>query len=127
MIYNLLVYLLGAERHYGYEHPLFRGLLACLVAFVIIWRIGPSIIRELICKKIGDVPDFDRASNLIDTLGDAVTFYKVGLQLILSRDFHRVVDRLRALDKHVFVESVGASAQQGPPAGYRLSMRASLR
>ena len=30
-------------------------------------------------------------------------------------------------DKHVFVESVGASAQQGPPAGYRLSMRASLR
>ena len=32
-----------------------------------------------------DVPDVDRAAALIDALGDAVTFYKVGLELILSR------------------------------------------
>jgi hypothetical protein len=30
-------------------------------------------------------------------------------------------------DPHVYVEGVGASADAGPPAGYRLSMRASLR
>jgi hypothetical protein len=30
-------------------------------------------------------------------------------------------------DRHVYVEAVGASAEAGPPAGYRLSMRASLR
>jgi orotidine-5'-phosphate decarboxylase len=51
-----------------------------------------------------DVPDFDRASKLIDALGDAVTFYKVGLELILSRDFPRVMDRLAELGKGAFVD-----------------------
>jgi orotidine-5'-phosphate decarboxylase len=51
-----------------------------------------------------DVPDADRAGTLIDALGDAVTFYKVGLELILSRDFLRVVDLLRQRDKRLFVD-----------------------
>jgi orotidine-5'-phosphate decarboxylase len=51
-----------------------------------------------------DVPDFDRAASLIDALGDAITFYKVGLELILSRDFVRVLDRLEDLGKSVFVD-----------------------
>jgi len=40
----------------------------------------------------------------VDALGDAVTFYKVGLQLILSRDLVRVVDLLASRGKHVFVD-----------------------
>jgi orotidine-5'-phosphate decarboxylase len=51
-----------------------------------------------------DVPDFERAASLIETLGDAVTFYKVGLELILSRDFARVVDLLAERGKHAFVD-----------------------
>jgi orotidine-5'-phosphate decarboxylase len=51
-----------------------------------------------------DVPDFDRAAGLIEVLGDAVTFYKVGLELILSRDFVPVLDRLRELGKSVFID-----------------------
>ena len=51
-----------------------------------------------------DAPDFARAASLIDTLGDAVTFYKVGLELILSRDFVRVVDLLAERGKHAFVD-----------------------
>ena len=51
-----------------------------------------------------DAPDFAHAASLIDTLGDAVTFYKVGLELILSRDFVRVVDLLAERGKHAFVD-----------------------
>jgi orotidine-5'-phosphate decarboxylase len=51
-----------------------------------------------------DVPDAERAASLIDTLGDAVTFYKVGLELILSRDVVRVVDLLRERGKRVFMD-----------------------
>jgi orotidine-5'-phosphate decarboxylase len=51
-----------------------------------------------------DVPGFDRAEALVDALGDAVTFYKVGLQLILSRDLVRVVDLLASRGKRVFVD-----------------------
>ncbi len=51
-----------------------------------------------------DVPDADRATALIDTLGDAVSFYKVGLELILSRDFVRVTDLLHERGKRTFVD-----------------------
>lgn len=51
-----------------------------------------------------DVPDADRAAALVDTLGDAVTFYKVGLELILSRDLVRVLDLLAERGKSVFVD-----------------------
>jgi orotidine-5'-phosphate decarboxylase len=67
-----------------------------------------------------DVPDADRATGLVDALGDAVTFYKVGLELILSRDFVHVVDLLRERGKRLFVDgklhdvpqTVGAAVRQ---------------
>src|SRR5262249_12208055 len=84
MIYHLLVFLFGAERHYGYEHPLFRGLLACLVAFAMIWRIGPRVIRELVRKKIGDVPDFDRVDYNLMTKHKANVPTMGGIMILLS-------------------------------------------
>jgi orotidine-5'-phosphate decarboxylase len=51
-----------------------------------------------------DVPDAVRAATLVDALGDAVTFYKVGLELILSRDFVAAVDLLQERGKRVFVD-----------------------
>lgn len=62
MIYHLLHYLFSQEGrvHYGYENPFFRGLLACLTAFLIVWWIGQAVIGMLVRLKIGDRPDFDR-------------------------------------------------------------------
>ncbi len=59
MIYHLLQYWLGKQGHYGYENPLFRGIGAILVSFLIVWLFGPRVIRFLINKKLGDIPDFD--------------------------------------------------------------------
>lgn len=62
MIYHLLYYLFSdsGRKHYGYESVVLRGLLACLVAFAIVYLIGPGVIKRLIKARIGDVPDFDR-------------------------------------------------------------------
>lgn len=51
-----------------------------------------------------DVPDTQRARALVETLGDSVTFYKVGLELFMSDGFFAFVDWLRAQDKKVFVD-----------------------
>ncbi|MEE8171286.1 MAG: phospho-N-acetylmuramoyl-pentapeptide-transferase, partial [Phycisphaerae bacterium] len=60
--YHLLVHFFsgGGKYHYGYESSLFRGLLACLTAFALVWWLGPRVIRLLIRLRVGDVPDFDR-------------------------------------------------------------------
>jgi phospho-N-acetylmuramoyl-pentapeptide-transferase len=59
LIYHLLQYWLGSQGHYGYENPLFRGTVAVLVSFLIVWLAGPRFIRLLIAKRLGDIPDFD--------------------------------------------------------------------
>ena len=62
MIYLLLQYLFSTDgRHYGFEQPIFRGLLACLTAFLVILLMGPPVIRYLVKRKIGDNPEFDHA------------------------------------------------------------------
>ncbi|MFQ5501810.1 MAG: phospho-N-acetylmuramoyl-pentapeptide-transferase [Phycisphaerae bacterium] len=57
MIYHLLHYFI--EGHYAYENPLFRGTVAILVGFMVVWALGPVVIRWLIRMKCGDIPDFD--------------------------------------------------------------------
>lgn len=51
-----------------------------------------------------DVPDTRRARALVDTLGESVTFYKVGLELFLTDGFFAFVDWLGQRDKKVFVD-----------------------
>ena len=51
-----------------------------------------------------DVPSHDDALALVDTLGDAVSFYKVGLQLALAGDYRAITRRLVAAGKHVFLD-----------------------
>lgn len=57
MLYWLLNYLFPGN--YGYQNPLFRGTIAILVSFLVVWWLGPSVIRMLLKKKCGDIPDFD--------------------------------------------------------------------
>ena len=51
-----------------------------------------------------DVPDCDRARALADELGDSVTFYKIGLELMMSGGYFELLDWLLARDKKVFCD-----------------------
>jgi orotidine-5'-phosphate decarboxylase len=51
-----------------------------------------------------DVPDCDRARELADELGDAVTFYKIGLELMMSGGYFELLDWMLAKDKKVFCD-----------------------
>jgi len=51
-----------------------------------------------------DVPDTDSARRLADTLGEAVTFYKLGLELFMSGGYFELLDWLVARDKLIFVD-----------------------
>jgi len=51
-----------------------------------------------------DVPDCARARDLADELGDAVTFYKLGLELMMSGGYFELLDWMLARDKKVFAD-----------------------
>jgi orotidine-5'-phosphate decarboxylase len=51
-----------------------------------------------------DVPDCDRARELAGELGDAVTFYKIGLELMMSGGYFELLDWMLARDKKVFAD-----------------------
>ena len=51
-----------------------------------------------------DVPDPDAARALVTTLGDSVSFYKLGLELMMSGGYFQLLDWLVARDKKVFAD-----------------------
>jgi orotidine-5'-phosphate decarboxylase len=51
-----------------------------------------------------DVPDCDRARELATELGDSVTFYKIGLELMMSGGYFELLDWMLARDKKVFCD-----------------------
>lgn len=51
-----------------------------------------------------DVPDCERARALVEELGDAVRFYKIGLELMMTGAYFELMDWLLARDKQVFVD-----------------------
>jgi orotidine-5'-phosphate decarboxylase len=51
-----------------------------------------------------DVPDADRARDLVDQLGDTVWFYKVGLELFTAGGYFELIDWLTARRKRVFAD-----------------------
>jgi orotidine-5'-phosphate decarboxylase len=51
-----------------------------------------------------DVPDCERARELADELGDSVTFYKIGLELMMSGGYFELLDWLLERDKQVFCD-----------------------
>ena len=51
-----------------------------------------------------DVPDCARAKQLATQLGDAVTFYKIGLELMMSGEYFELLDWLLERDKKVFCD-----------------------
>ncbi len=67
-----------------------------------------------------DVPNCDRARALAEELGDAVTFYKIGLELMMTGEYFDLLAWLLARDKKVFCDlkffdipaTVGAAVRQ---------------
>ncbi len=51
-----------------------------------------------------DVPDCERARELTTQLGDAVTFYKIGLELMMSGEYFELLDWMLERDKKVFCD-----------------------
>jgi orotidine-5'-phosphate decarboxylase len=51
-----------------------------------------------------DVPSVDRAKQLADELGEAVTFYKIGLELMMSGQYFELLDWMLERDKKVFCD-----------------------
>ena len=67
-----------------------------------------------------DVPDCDRARALAEELGDSVTFYKLGLELMMTGEYFQLLDWMLERDKKVFADlkffdipaTVGAAVRQ---------------
>ena len=51
-----------------------------------------------------DVPEAAQARELAGQLGDAITFYKLGLELMMAGGFFELVDWMVERDKKVFVD-----------------------
>jgi len=51
-----------------------------------------------------DVPNVERARQLADELGDAVSFYKIGLELMMSGQYFELLDWMLERDKKVFCD-----------------------
>jgi len=51
-----------------------------------------------------DVPDRDTALETVELLGDAVNFYKLGLELFMSGSYFELVEQLLERDKRVFCD-----------------------
>ncbi len=61
MLYHFFYWLAQGNTGYAYASPLFRGALAVILAFGIVWLAGPRVIRLLVKLKLGDRPEFDHA------------------------------------------------------------------
>jgi orotidine-5'-phosphate decarboxylase len=72
-----------------------------------------------------DVPDLASAKKLVGALGDAVAFYKIGLELATSRHYFELLSWLVDHDKRVFADlklydipaTVGAAVRQLAKSG----------
>lgn len=51
-----------------------------------------------------DVPEAGQARELVEQLGDSVSFYKLGLELMMTGDYFELIDWLLARDKKVFAD-----------------------
>ena len=51
-----------------------------------------------------DVPTIDQAKALVQTLGDAVSFYKIGLELFMSGNYYELIHLLNVQNKQVFAD-----------------------
>ncbi len=63
----------------------------------------PIPVRERLIMAL-DVASADEARRVVEQLGDAVLFYKLGLELLMTGDYFSLVDWLKSRGKRIFVD-----------------------
>jgi phospho-N-acetylmuramoyl-pentapeptide-transferase len=114
VIYHLLHYLLAGEP-YAYQNALFRGVLSIPLAFLIVWWLGPRVIRWLIRMKLGDRPEFDHAElnqltqhkANVPTMGGLLILLAVAASLVLLANLTNFYVHL-ALFSLIWLGTLGA-------------------
>lgn len=51
-----------------------------------------------------DLPSVAEAKNLVETLGDSVSFYKIGLELFMAGDYFELIEWLKGRGKKIFAD-----------------------
>lgn len=51
-----------------------------------------------------DLPGHDEAWAMVERLGESVSFYKIGLEILLSGDYRKIADALRSSGKKIMVD-----------------------
>ncbi|MCU0734319.1 MAG: orotidine 5'-phosphate decarboxylase, partial [Methylotetracoccus sp.] len=63
----------------------------------------PIPVRERLIMAL-DVASADEARRVVEALGDAVLFYKLGLELLMTGEYFSLVDWLKSRGKRIFVD-----------------------
>jgi orotidine-5'-phosphate decarboxylase len=63
----------------------------------------PIPVRDRLIMAL-DVPSAEAAKTLVETLGDSVSFYKVGLELFMAGGYYELIEWLKARGKKVFAD-----------------------
>ncbi|MCL2878178.1 MAG: orotidine-5'-phosphate decarboxylase [Acidobacteria bacterium] len=63
----------------------------------------PIPVRERLIFAL-DVPTVKEAENIVETLGESVQFYKLGLEIFMAGGYYELIDRLHARGKKTFVD-----------------------
>jgi phospho-N-acetylmuramoyl-pentapeptide-transferase len=93
MLYHLFFWLTHGAP-YAYKSAWFRATLGVVVAFAIVWALGPWVIRLLVRLKIGDHPEFDhqalneatRNKTNTPTMGGALIVLAIAVTVLLLAD-----------------------------------------
>ena len=86
MIYHLLYWWFDPDvtgRHFAYENSIFRATLAIMTSFVLVVLFAPRVIRFLLRKKIGDLPEFDN-DKINELMRDKINTPTMGGVLIVA-------------------------------------------
>jgi len=63
----------------------------------------PILVDERLIMAL-DLPTVEEAKVLVETLGETVQFYKIGLELFMAGDYFELIDWLKSRGKKIFVD-----------------------
>ncbi len=93
MLYHVFYWWFQGQPFF-YKPPWFRATTGVLLAFMIVWALGPYVIRTLVRLKIGDRPEFDhqalneatRSKANTPTMGGVLIALAILLTVLLLAD-----------------------------------------
>ncbi len=93
MLYEFFAWLMSGQP-YGYQNAPFRGAVAILLGFTVVWAMGPRVIRILLKLKIGDHANFNheqlnemmKAKRNTPTMGGVMIVVSVLVTVLLLAD-----------------------------------------